>query len=146
METLKRKAPDGPATADNASPLKAPRADAAGPPSLTTIAAAEPVACVHDVSYPEGYDASTSASRVLAGGVEGSEPAKKFPFQLDPFQAEAIRCLDNGESVMVRCLAFTRFLHWLSLQCLKAKFSEHICPHGLVNAPNYVFLAPVPLV
>nr|CAB3466687.1 unnamed protein product [Digitaria exilis]CAB3469175.1 unnamed protein product [Digitaria exilis]CAB3469180.1 unnamed protein product [Digitaria exilis] len=101
METLKRKAPDGPATADNASPLKAPRADATEPPSLTTIAAAEPVACVHDVSYPEGYDASTSASRVLAGGVEGSEPAKKFPFQLDPFQAEAILCLDNGESVMV---------------------------------------------
>ncbi|OEL15369.1 DExH-box ATP-dependent RNA helicase DExH9 [Dichanthelium oligosanthes] len=90
METLKRKAPDGLGAADNASPLKAPRADAA-----------EPVACVHDVSYPEGYDASASASRVLAGGAEGSEPAKKFPFQLDPFQAEAIRCVDNGESVMV---------------------------------------------
>ena len=90
METLKRKAPGGPAPADNASPLKAPRADAA-----------EPIACVHDVSYPEGYDAAASASRVLAGGAEGYEPAKKFPFQLDPFQAEAIRCLDNGESVMV---------------------------------------------
>ncbi|KAL6609720.1 hypothetical protein ACP70R_039689 [Stipagrostis hirtigluma subsp. patula] len=100
METLKRKALDGPA-ADHASPLKVPRADATEPPSSTIIAAAEPVACVHDVSYPEGYDASASASRVLAGGAEGSEPAKKFPFQLDPFQAEAIRCLDNGESVMV---------------------------------------------
>ncbi|KAG2608847.1 DExH-box ATP-dependent RNA helicase DExH9-like [Panicum virgatum] len=101
METLKRKAPDGPAPADNASPLKAPRADAAEPPARTTLAAAEPIACVHDVSYPEGYDAAASASRVLAGGAEGYEPAKKFPFQLDPFQAEAIRCLDNGESVMV---------------------------------------------
>lgn len=106
METLKRKAPDGPAAADNASPLKAPRADAAEPTSATTLAAGEPVACVHDVSYPEGYDASTSASRVLTGGAEGSEPAKKFPFQLDPFQAEAIRCLDNGESVMVRYPTF----------------------------------------
>ena len=101
METLKRKAPGGPAPADNASPLKAPRADAAEPPARTTLAAAEPIACVHDVSYPEGYDAAASASRVLAGGAERSEPAKKFPFQLDPFQAEAIRCLDNGESVMV---------------------------------------------
>ncbi|KAG2603689.1 hypothetical protein PVAP13_4NG006500 [Panicum virgatum] len=101
METLKRKAPDGPAPADNASPLKAPRADAAEPPARTTLAAADPIACVHDVSYPEGYDAAASASRVLAGGAERSEPAKKFPFQLDPFQAEAIRCLDNGESVMV---------------------------------------------
>ncbi|XP_004964282.1 DExH-box ATP-dependent RNA helicase DExH9 [Setaria italica] len=101
METLKRKAQDGPAAADNASPLKAARSDATEPPARTTLAAAEPVACVHDVSYPEGYDASASASRLLAGGAEGSEPAKKFPFQLDPFQAEAIRCLDNGESVMV---------------------------------------------
>ncbi|CAN6202857.1 unnamed protein product [Urochloa humidicola] len=101
METLKRKAPDGLPAAESASPLKAPRADAAEPPARATIAAAEPVACVHDVSYPEGYDASASASGVLAGGAQGSEPAKKFPFQLDPFQAEAIRCLDNGESVMV---------------------------------------------
>ncbi|KAL6839316.1 hypothetical protein ACP4OV_030988 [Aristida adscensionis] len=100
METLKRKAPDG-LGADHASPLKAPRAGAAEPPASTALAAAEPVACVHDVSYPEGYDASASASRVLSGGAEGSKPAKKFPFQLDPFQAEAIRCLDNGESVMV---------------------------------------------
>lgn len=105
METLKRKAQDGPVAADNASPLKAARSDAAESPARTTLAAAEPVACVHDVSYPEGYDASASASRLLAGGAEGSDPAKKFPFQLDPFQAEAIRCLDNGESVMVQSLA-----------------------------------------
>ncbi|XP_062200642.1 DExH-box ATP-dependent RNA helicase DExH9 [Phragmites australis] len=97
MDTLKRKATDGPA-ADHTSPLKAPRAEI---PGSTTLAAAEPVACVHDVSYPEGYDPSASAFRVLSGGAEGSEPAKKFPFQLDPFQAEAIRCLDNSESVMV---------------------------------------------
>lgn len=52
------------------------------------------VTCFHDVSYPEGYvppPPSTSTS----------SPAKDFPFSLDPFQAEAIRCLENGESVMV---------------------------------------------
>ncbi|KAJ1257530.1 hypothetical protein BS78_10G003100 [Paspalum vaginatum] len=102
MDTLKRKVPDGPAAVEHASPLKALRPAAAEPPPApTTLATAEPIACVHDVSYPEGYDASASTSRALAGGAEGSEPAKKFPFQLDPFQAEAIRCLDNGESVMV---------------------------------------------
>ncbi|XP_066375802.1 DExH-box ATP-dependent RNA helicase DExH9-like [Miscanthus floridulus] len=103
MDTPKRKAPDGPGAAEQASPLKAPRAPAATrePPASTTLAAAEPVACVHDVSYPEGYDASASTSRAIAGGADASEPAKKFPFQLDPFQSEAIRCLDNGESVMV---------------------------------------------
>lgn len=96
MATLKRKALDAP-SAYRASPLKAPRADAAEPPAPT----AEPVACVHDVSYPEGYDPSTSSSRLISGGSDGAGPAKTFPFQLDPFQAEAIRCLDNGESVMV---------------------------------------------
>ncbi|GJM91349.1 hypothetical protein PR202_ga07712 [Eleusine coracana subsp. coracana] len=101
MDTLKRKAMDGP-SADHASPLKAPRAEAPPTPApVATVAAAEPVACVHEVSYPEGYDPSDPTSRVLAGGGEGSEPAKTFPFELDPFQTEAIRCLDNGESVMV---------------------------------------------
>ncbi|GJN20019.1 hypothetical protein PR202_gb07342 [Eleusine coracana subsp. coracana] len=101
MDTLKRKVMDGPA-ADHASPLKAPRAEAPPTPApVATVAAAEPVACVHEVSYPEGYDPSDPTSRVLAGGGEGSEPAKTFPFELDPFQTEAIRCLDNGESVMV---------------------------------------------
>lgn len=52
--------------------------------------------CVHDVSYPEGYVPPQSSS-----APEGSEPAKKFPFNLDPFQSEAIKCIENGESVMV---------------------------------------------
>ncbi|KAJ4966181.1 hypothetical protein NE237_018030 [Protea cynaroides] len=56
----------------------------------------EPVACVHDVSYPEGFvHRSSSAAR------EETKPAKEFPFKLDPFQSEAIKCLDNEESVMV---------------------------------------------
>ncbi|CAN1186158.1 DExH-box ATP-dependent RNA helicase DExH9 [Linum perenne] len=54
------------------------------------------VACVHDVSYPEGYVAPPPISEAA-----GQKPAKEFPFTLDPFQSEAIKCLDNGESVMV---------------------------------------------
>ncbi|KAL2926648.1 DExH-box ATP-dependent RNA helicase DExH9 [Bienertia sinuspersici] len=54
------------------------------------------VTLFHDVSYPEGYvtPPSTSSSN-------NTTPAKEFPFSLDPFQAEAINCLENGESVMV---------------------------------------------
>lgn len=57
----------------------------------------ETVACLHDVCYPEGYvpppprPPSSSAA----------PPAKAFEFTLDPFQAEAIKCLESGESVMV---------------------------------------------
>ncbi|KAG0478468.1 hypothetical protein HPP92_013187 [Vanilla planifolia] len=56
----------------------------------------EPVACLHEVSYPEGY----VPSRPGPSG-EKPKPAKEFPFELDPFQREAINCLDNAESVMV---------------------------------------------
>ncbi|KAK4339852.1 hypothetical protein RND71_041314 [Anisodus tanguticus] len=52
------------------------------------------VACVHDVSYPKRYVPSTSTFTL-------PKPAKEFPFTLDPFQSEAINCLNNGESVMV---------------------------------------------
>ncbi|XP_059313490.1 DExH-box ATP-dependent RNA helicase DExH9 [Lycium ferocissimum] len=58
----------------------------------------EPVACLHDVSYPEGYVPSASTSTLPQ---QDSKPAKEFPFTLDPFQSEAINCLNNGESVMV---------------------------------------------
>lgn len=60
----------------------------------------EPVACLHDVSYPEGY----LPRKALNSGStdrENSKPSKEFPFTLDPFQLEAIKCLDSGESVMV---------------------------------------------
>ncbi|PON66615.1 ATP-dependent RNA helicase Ski [Parasponia andersonii] len=55
------------------------------------------VACLHDVSYPEVYVPSSRPSSAQ----EGLEPAKVFPFTLDPFQSEAIKCLEDGESVMV---------------------------------------------
>lgn len=57
----------------------------------------EQVACMHDVSYPEGY---TPHPRPRPVGT-ASVPAKEFEFKLDPFQSEAIKCLDSGESVMV---------------------------------------------
>lgn len=62
------------------------------------LGADEPVTCLHDVSYPEGYVPSASTSGLPQ---QDSKPAKEFPFPLDPFQSEAINCINNGESVMV---------------------------------------------
>ncbi|XP_040385380.1 DExH-box ATP-dependent RNA helicase DExH9 isoform X1 [Oryza brachyantha] len=110
MATLKRKSQkDDPAAELASPPTKTPRSEAsespAPSPAPSPAGGAEPVACVHDVSYPEGYDPSAPATHLLNGGgapsSEAAGPAKTFPFQLDPFQAEAIRCLDSGESVMV---------------------------------------------
>lgn len=59
----------------------------------------EPIACLHDVAYPEGYvvpPAPPSGASVVK-----LPPAKEFPFSLDPFQSESIKCLENGESVLV---------------------------------------------
>ncbi|XP_065657387.1 exosome RNA helicase MTR4 isoform X2 [Hydra vulgaris] len=50
--------------------------------------------CTHEVALPGGF--------IYEGlPFKPDEPAKKYPFILDPFQQEAIRCLDNNQSVLV---------------------------------------------
>lgn len=92
MALAKRKTLEEPA-ADLARPQKSAR-EAAEPAYVD-----EPVSCLHDVCYPESYVPTRPSASRLAG--EKPKPAKEFPFELDPFQSEAIKCLDNGESVMV---------------------------------------------
>lgn len=99
MGSMKRKLEGDPLEEEATPPLKQHRENGA-------MGGDETVACVHDVSYPEGYvpcnlDASSDKEKL--------KPAKEFPFTLDPFQSEAIKCLDIGESVMVMFLV-TRWL------------------------------------
>lgn len=92
---MKRKSLEASASVDYEAPMKKQQQENG---LMKTID--EPVACLHDVSYPEGY----LPRKTLNSGsidIENSKPAKEFPFSLDPFQFEAIKCLDNGESVMV---------------------------------------------
>lgn len=84
MGSLKRKSPEEPP-----------------PPSQR-----EEHVCVHDVSYPRGYVHTSSSDETK------KEPANKFPFTLDPFQSQAINCLENSESVMV---STTHTIFYLSL-------------------------------
>ncbi|XP_020114953.1 DExH-box ATP-dependent RNA helicase DExH9 isoform X1 [Ananas comosus] len=102
--SLKRKTLENPSH-ELVLPQKTPKAAVAEPspsPSPSPLRIDEPVACLHDVSYPEGYvpPRPPRAAAAAAGG-ERTRPAKEFPFELDPFQSEAIKCLDSGESVMV---------------------------------------------
>ncbi|KAI4375499.1 hypothetical protein MLD38_013361 [Melastoma candidum] len=85
MGSLKRKSVGDPETL-TPPPSKQPLTDA-GSGSLC---------CVHDVSYPDGYEPGRSVQPPPP-----EKPAKEFPFTLDPFQAEAIACVNKGESVMV---------------------------------------------
>lgn len=93
MGSLKRKSEEVAAEAEGASQKQQKKEN--GCVTLDD----EAVACLHDVSYPEGFVVPPSSSSASAG--EASEPAKKFNFTLDPFQSEAIKCLEKAESVMV---------------------------------------------
>ncbi|PNX95468.1 superkiller viralicidic activity 2-like protein, partial [Trifolium pratense] len=67
-------------------------------PSSTTTSQIVLHECVHHVSYPHGY---VQASSSTSDSSQTKDPAKKFPFTLDPFQSQAITCLENSQSVMV---------------------------------------------
>lgn len=51
-------------------------------------------ACVHEVAVPPEveYVPLEKSTR---------NPAKEYPFTLDPFQKEAILCIDNNQSVLI---------------------------------------------
>jgi len=101
MSSLKRKTLETP-PAHLQSSKKSQKGDQNGKDQ--PIRLDEPVACLHDVSYPENYFQSCPHPQP---STEKPKPAKEFPFELDPFQSEAIKCLDNGESVMVSLLLCT---------------------------------------
>ncbi|KAF3324786.1 superkiller viralicidic activity 2-like 2 [Carex littledalei] len=96
MASLKRKSLETPSS-DSPQPSKIVREDEEE--AVTQIQSDEPITCLHEVSYPPGYAQLRTDMREK--GKEKEKPAKEFPFQLDPFQAEAIGCLEIGESVMV---------------------------------------------
>ncbi|XP_071455006.1 exosome RNA helicase MTR4 [Hetaerina americana] len=53
-------------------------------------------ACTHEVAVPPDMD-----YQPLRAPPPGSKPAKQYPFLLDPFQKEAILCIENSQSVLV---------------------------------------------
>ncbi|CAI5509434.1 unnamed protein product [Closterium sp. Naga37s-1] len=57
------------------------------------------VRCLHEVAYPKGWKLPTSKEAARKPLPE--KPAKEYPFKLDPFQEEAVRCLEANESVLV---------------------------------------------
>lgn len=54
-------------------------------------------ACLHEVVTP--IDLTYVPLRDLSG-TDGFEPAKQYQFTLDPFQKEAILCIENNQSVL----------------------------------------------
>lgn len=51
-------------------------------------------ACVHEVAIPPNMDYVPLVKSTRA-------PAKEYKFVLDPFQKEALLCIDNDQSVLI---------------------------------------------
>jgi ATP-dependent RNA helicase DOB1 len=51
-------------------------------------------ACVHEVAVPPNMKYEPLKPPI-------GKPAREYPFVLDPFQKEAILCVDNDQSVLV---------------------------------------------
>ncbi|CAM6129641.1 unnamed protein product [Calypogeia fissa] len=71
------------------------------PPELSMAVSEDadlPISCLHEVSYPEGYQAP---KKDFSEPRLPKAPAREYPFTLDPFQRESIQCLEDGESVLV---------------------------------------------
>lgn len=50
--------------------------------------------CTHEVAVPPGQDYIPLEKKPV-------QPAKEYKFVLDPFQKEAILCIENNQSVLV---------------------------------------------
>ncbi|GBG64761.1 hypothetical protein CBR_g46718 [Chara braunii] len=82
--------------------------------------------CTHDVVFPEGYVAPPPKP-------PSKEPAKKYPFTLDPFQREAIKCLEAEESVMVSA----------HTSAGKTVVAEYAIAMSLRNNQRVVYTSPI---
>ena len=107
---------DGSETVDEVQPVDAGAAAPVLPASAQKRAAA--AAGAADAAEPASrrarhHDAAPPPAAADEGGAGGSavlsalatirltEPAKSYPFELDPFQSEAIACVEREESVLV---------------------------------------------
>lgn len=82
---------------ESASQAKPPSSSPApklgeSPPLLKTY-------CQHDVSLPADY--VTPYDFASMAPAPGHKPAKEYPFNLDAFQRESVKCLERRESVLV---------------------------------------------
>jgi ATP-dependent RNA helicase DOB1 len=57
-----------------------------------TVTKEEVEGSINEAVYPLNYQTTSTVPR---------EPAKKYPFELDPFQKRAIKCIEDNESVLV---------------------------------------------
>ena len=95
-----------------AAPVPSARAPPPAPPSAAAPASTAPAGaqsaeqtapaggktCKHDVAMPPGLECDDDMRDLTVGP---REPARLYPFELDPFQRAAVACIEREESVLV---------------------------------------------
>eukprot|EP00656_Telonema_subtile_P054689 TRINITY_DN8233_c0_g1_i2.p1 TRINITY_DN8233_c0_g1~~TRINITY_DN8233_c0_g1_i2.p1 ORF type:complete len:1046 (-),score=338.04 TRINITY_DN8233_c0_g1_i2:40-3177(-) len=82
--------------------------------------------CTHDIAYPEGYDLERPDPPPC-------KPAREYPFSLDPFQRESIKCIEKQESVLVSA-------HTSAGKTVVAEYAIATC---LANKQRVVYTSPI---
>ncbi|XP_050304302.1 exosome RNA helicase MTR4 [Anthonomus grandis grandis] len=82
--------------------------------------------CTHEVACPPGQKYAPLQPR------EG-EPAKVYPFTLDPFQNESILCVDNNQSVLVSA----------HTSAGKTVIAEYAVAKSLKNKQRVIYTTPI---
>ena len=81
---------------------------------------------LHECVIPEGYVPDVLDERP-------KEPAKVYPFTLDPFQAKSIECLENNESVLVSA----------HTSAGKTVVAEYAIAMALRNKSRVIYTSPI---
>ncbi|XP_031551910.1 exosome RNA helicase MTR4-like [Actinia tenebrosa] len=91
---------------------------------VTTVETVE--ACTHEVAYPRGFEYTPLVKK-------DSKPAKEYPFILDPFQKEALKCLENNQSVLVSA----------HTSAGKTVVAEYAIAMSLKNKQRVIYTTPI---
>ncbi|KAH1009376.1 hypothetical protein HUJ04_001737 [Dendroctonus ponderosae] len=82
--------------------------------------------CTHEVACPPGQPYAPLEPRT-------GEPAKVYPFTLDPFQKESILCVDNNQSVLVSA----------HTSAGKTVIAEYAVAKSLINKQRVIYTTPI---
>ncbi|KAJ5080720.1 exosome RNA helicase mtr4 [Anaeramoeba ignava] len=87
--------------------------------------------CLHEVSLPEGYD--IKGNEDIFNPIYPQEPARNYPFKLDPFQKTGIACLNRGDSVIVSA----------HTSAGKTVVAEYAIAQALKNNARVIYTSPI---
>ncbi|CAG0890655.1 unnamed protein product [Cyprideis torosa] len=108
------------------------------PPKPPMVLKIPSISAADEASYKAGRDSTKFAfvvnlDRPNTGLSRQPYPPYTFPFKLDPFQEEALKCVDNGRSVMVAA-------HTSAGKTVVAEYAVSIC---LRNRTRAIYTSPI---